>query len=91
MKPRYNVQCPRCQGTGRFDRGTCFQCKGRRSITTTRKPTIEPKNLEVTFDTGKQNFVKMYFFTLEYAIKAVEHQMLVRGWKGTIREVGHEE
>ena len=86
-KKKFNIACPRCDGTGRYDRGTCFQCKGSRSIKVTHKPSYEPRNLVVTFDNGKQDFVKMYFFSLEYAIKAVEHQLLVRGWVGTIAEV----
>ena len=24
----YNVLCSRCNGTGRYDRGACFRCKG---------------------------------------------------------------
>lgn len=83
----FNRECPRCQGTGRFDHGVCFQCKGKRFIKQKSKPTLPERNLVVTFETGKQDHVKMYFFTREYAVKAVEHQMLVRGWKGTIAEV----
>lgn len=89
-KAKFNIQCPRCQGSGRFDRGACFQCKGRRYILTSRKPSGEPHNLVVTFDAGHQNFVKMYFFSREYAIKAVEYQLITRGWKGTIAEVGQD-
>ncbi len=85
---KFNVECPRCRGTGRFDRGTCFECKGRRSVVKSRKPVAPEHNLVVTFETGEKNYVKMYFFTREYAIKAVEHQMLVRGWKGIVTEVG---
>jgi hypothetical protein len=84
---RYNVECPRCLGTGKFDRGTCFKCKGRRSVTTKLKPESEPRNFVVTFDNGKQDFIRMYFFTREYALKAIQHQMIVRGWLGTITEV----
>lgn len=87
MPNKYNVECPRCQGTGRYDRGTCFECKGNRFVKRSHKPSTEPRNIVVTFDNGKQDFVKMYFFTREYAIKAVEHQLLVRGWKGTVAEV----
>jgi hypothetical protein len=86
-KEKFNIECPRCQGTGRFDRGVCFKCKGSRTVKTTRRPSTAPRNLVVTFDTGKQDFVKMYFFTLEYAIKAVEYQLIARGWVGTVAEV----
>lgn len=84
---KYNRECPRCNGSGRYDRGACFQCKGARFITQSTKPHLPERNLCVTFDTGKQDFVKMYFFTREYAIRAIEYQMIARGWKGTISEV----
>ena len=84
----FNVQCTRCDGTGRYDRGTCFKCKGKRFVKSSRKPHLLPeRNYVVTFDTGKKNVVKMYFFTAEYALKAIEPQMLVRGWRGTIGQV----
>lgn len=84
---RFNVECGRCLGTGRFDRGTCFECKGNRFVLKTRKPKTEPRNFVVTFDNGKTNEIKMYFFLKEYALKAVEYQLIVRGWKGTISQV----
>lgn len=87
MPNKFNVECPRCQGTGRFDRGICFQCKGRRSITTTCKPSGTPRNLVVTFENGKQDFIEMYFFSIKYAIKAVECQLIAHGWVGTVAEV----
>lgn len=83
-KTKFNVECPRCLGTGKFDRGTCFECKGKRFVICSRPGKAECRNVVVTFDTGKQNFLKMYFWSAEYAIKAVEREMLVRGWKGTI-------
>jgi hypothetical protein len=83
-KEKFNVECPRCLGSGKFDRGVCFECKGKRYVLRSRPGKAECRNLVITFDTGKQNFVKMYFFTLEYAVKAVEQQMLARGWHGTI-------
>src|SRR5258708_28621144 len=43
-KTKFNIQCPRCQGTGRYDRGTCFQCKGGRSIQVTHKPSYDLRN-----------------------------------------------
>lgn len=39
----YKVTCSRCLGTGRYDRGTCFRCKGACYTTTTRKPA--PRSL----------------------------------------------
>ena len=84
---KFNTECPRCDGHGTYDRGTCFECKGRRFVKRTRKPSAPARNLCVTYNTGKQDFVTMYFFTREYAIKAVEYQMIARGWVGTITEV----
>ena len=84
---KYNVECPRCLGSGKFDRGVCFECKGTRLVKRLTKPNTAPRNIVVTFDNGKQDFVKMYFFTLEYALKAVEYQLIARGWTGTVAEV----
>jgi hypothetical protein len=56
-------------------------------VRSSRKGFKPGRNFVVTFDTGKQDAVKMYFWNAEWAIKAIEHQMLVRGWKGTISQV----
>lgn len=35
---QYKTTCPRCDGKGRFDRGTCFSCNGAGVVLTSRKP-----------------------------------------------------
>jgi DnaJ-class molecular chaperone len=41
----YSITCGRCLGTGRYDRGACFGCKGAGIKITNRKP---PERFEVS-------------------------------------------
>lgn len=41
----YNVLCSRCNGTGRYDRGTCFGCKGAGSKLQAVKPRTSARGL----------------------------------------------
>lgn len=83
---QYNVECSRCLGSGRYDRGACFRCKGRRYTKTSRKPSGTPISLVVIYENGSQNHIKMYFNRSDYAIRAVEEEMYVRGWKGRVEK-----
>lgn len=37
----YTRTCPRCNGTGKYDRGTCFACLGAKHVKTATKPTAK--------------------------------------------------
>ena len=37
----YSRVCPRCNGTGRYDRGTCFTCNGAKRIKSATPPKPE--------------------------------------------------
>lgn len=41
----YNVICSRCNGAGRYDRGTCFSCKGAGSKQQAVKPRTSARGL----------------------------------------------
>ena len=80
----FNRECPRCQGNGRYDRGTCFQCKGRRFIQQKSKPSLTAHVIEIKFDNGSKNIVTMYCRNRDHAIAAVEAQCADKGWKFSI-------
>ena len=77
----FNRECPRCQGTGRFDRGTCFECKGRRIIKQKSRPTLPAHVIEVKFDNGSKNVVTIYATRRDHAEAAIELKCAAKGWK----------
>lgn len=83
--PMFNVQCPRCNGTGKYDRGTCFECKGSRSVRRNRKPAgIIPYHFVVTYSNGTTNNVAMYFDNQLLAQLAIDDQIAAKGWEATV-------
>lgn len=80
----FNRECPRCQGTGRFDRGACFQCKGRRFIKQKSLPNLPVHVIEIRFENGTKNVVTMYGRRRVYAEAAIEEQCIAKKWKATI-------
>lgn len=82
---RFNVQCPRCQGVGRFDRGTCFECKGARSVLRTRQPKGDPVRVVVTFSDGSINTLTFWGFTFPaHAVRAAEQAVAAKGWTAQV-------
>lgn len=81
---KYNAQCSRCAGSGRFDRGTCFRCKGARFEVVARRPNFEPVNVLVEYANGKNVRVPMFFSSKKDAIAAVELELARKGWKGKV-------
>lgn len=84
----FNVQCPRCGGTGRFDRGTCFQCKGARSVKRKTKPKLPAYDFTVTYPNGSINSVRMYFRNAADAEASIRHTLTIMNWDATITRTG---
>ncbi|WP_147707822.1 hypothetical protein [Microvirga massiliensis] len=78
MSRRFNVCCPRCGGTGRYDRGACFECRGRRFVLRSRKPRGEPARVRATVD-GRRLVYEFYGFTQEQAQEALTIHLEVTG------------
>ncbi len=80
----YSRVCPRCDGSGRYDRGTCFQCKGIRYVNQTTKPRgLTAFNLTVTFINGSQNRPVMWARDRQKAIEIITAYCAVKGWEVT--------
>ena len=68
----YNVICSRCNGTGRYDRGTCFSCKGagskqqavkvRRDIATVVSGLRHDGSAEYAFERDPEGMERTYKF-----------------------------
>jgi DnaJ-class molecular chaperone len=81
----YTCQCGRCDGSGRFDRGTCFECKGVGYVNRSTKPRgLSLCILIVTYSNGSTNEVKVYASSRDKAISIVERMIRIKGWIGTV-------
>lgn len=82
----FTVVCSRCDGEGRFDRGTCFDCKGTGFRNQKTQPRhVSPFRLTVTFSNGKENNPCVWANKKETAVKIIERQMRVNGWEGAVK------
>lgn len=69
----YNIQCTRCAGEGRYDRGTCFKCHGDRFTQQIRRPAGESLKFLATFDDGERFCWEFYrFHKIENAVEALK-------------------
>lgn len=71
--------CPRCNGTGRYDRGTCFQCNGRRAITCA-KPATPMFKVTAVYENGERCIMKTY--RAKNAEEAIKKTRCARVWFG---------
>lgn len=81
---KYTCQCTRCDGSGRFDRGICFDCKGTGFVNRTTTRGLTPFRLTVTYANGRQNTPRVFATTRAKAVAIVERQMRVNGWEGAV-------
>jgi DnaJ-class molecular chaperone len=81
---KYCCQCGRCGGIGRYDRGTCFECKGNGFTNKSKQPSGNKFDLAVTYENGSTNRVTIYASTKEIAVSLVERQLKIKGWNGTV-------
>ena len=84
---RFATQCSRCDGKGRYDRGTCFGCNGRGYKNLTSKPSrVNEYHLKITFENGSSNFVTMFAHSRNVAIDLVNREVRANGWKGEVAQ-----
>lgn len=67
----YSRVCPRCNGTGRYDRGTCFTCNGACRIKTATPPKPEWE-VSAVFKDGVRRILCTKAGTEAAALKAGE-------------------
>ena len=56
---QYFKTCSRCNGSGKYDRGTCFECNGRRAITCA-KPAAPEFQVTAIYEDGVRRVMKSY-------------------------------
>ena len=81
---KFSSQCGRCGGSGKYDRGTCFECKGNGFINSARKPNLPAHNLVVTYSNGSTNNVTVHASQRRIAVEIVECQLRINGWQGAV-------
>ena len=72
--------CPRCGGTGKYDRGTCFGCKGRRAIPCA-KPATPEWQVTAIWESGERCVMKNY--RAKTADAAIKKTRMARNWEGS--------
>ena len=82
VKKSYLVQCSRCDGRGRYDRGTCFGCKGsgvKKVATKPRKTAFNLYKLEAQLINAEtfNDLPDLYATTSAIAISIVERAIRV--------------
>lgn len=81
---KFTCQCTRCNATGRYDRGTCFDCNGTGYVNRTNTRGFTPFVLTVTYENGKTNQPRIFASRKEIAVMIVERMLRINGWKGTV-------
>lgn len=85
MTKSYTCQCSRCDGSGRYDRGDCFDCKGSGFVNRKSQPRgLTPFALEVTYSNGSKNAVTVWGTSRTKAVQIVERMIRVKGWEGKV-------
>lgn len=81
----FTCQCSRCDGQGKFDRGTCFNCKGTGYENKTRQPRgLFRFVLVVTYSNGAVNKPTVWASSKAAAVQIVERMLAIKGWAGTV-------
>lgn len=70
----YTRTCPRCQGTGKYDRGTCFTCRGAKVVATSRKPATRYQ-VSAIYEDGQRRILCTKSGTHEQAVAAGKAKM----------------
>lgn len=82
--PKYTCQCTRCDGSGRYDRGTCFDCKGLGSVNKCSYRGLTPFVLKVTYTNGSTNTPRIFATNRDKAIMIIERAIRIKGWSGIV-------
>ena len=84
-KKMFTCQCNRCNGAGKYDRGTCFDCKGLGYKNRSTQPRgLTPFVLTVTFSNGSTNNPKVWATRQQIAVSIVERTVRIKGWSATV-------
>jgi DnaJ-class molecular chaperone len=75
---KFLCECGRCGGRGRYDRGTCFDCNGRKFVAKSRKPNRVPHIVRVNTPEGKVKW-EVYASSKEMAVELVRMVYIVKG------------
>jgi hypothetical protein len=82
---KFTCQCHRCDGSGKYDRGTCFDCKGTGFKNRTTQPRgLTPFVLSVTYSDQSKDTPLVFAATREKAIGIVARACRVAGWNAEI-------
>jgi DnaJ-class molecular chaperone len=82
---KFSCQCGRCGGSGKYDRGSCFDCNGLGFKNVARKPTLLAHVLTVTYSNGSVNTVTIYASLRAVAVEIVSRQLKIKGWIGEVK------
>lgn len=79
---QFSCQCSRCNGTGKYDRGTCFGCKGLGYKNQATKPRgLTEFNLTVTYANGSKNNIRIFASRHENAVSIITRICQIKGWE----------
>lgn len=81
---KHTCQCNRCNGAGRYDRGTCFDCKGTGFKSSTNTRGLTPFVLDVTYRNGSKNTPRVFASSRAKAVEIVERTLRIKGWEGVV-------
>jgi hypothetical protein len=81
---KFTCQCSRCDGTGRYDRGTCFDCKGLGYVNRVNTRGLTPFILKVVYSNGSINTPRVFASTREKAVMIVVRMMTIKGYTGQV-------
>ncbi len=84
MTQTYTCQCTRCDGSGRFDLGTCFDCKGTGYVNRATTRGLHQFVLTVTYSNGKTNTPRVFASTRAKAVQIIERTLRIKGWDGVV-------
>ena len=84
-KPRYTCQCIRCGGSGRFDRGACFDCRGAGFVNRASTRGLTPFVLAVAYENGRTESARVFATTRGKAVEIVERHLRVKGWAAVVK------
>ena len=82
----YTCQCSRCDGSGRYDRGDCFDCNGSGFVNRKTQPRgLTPFVLEVIYSNGSKNIPTVWASSRSKAVAIVARMIRVKGWQGEVK------
>lgn len=84
MNTKFTCQCTRCDATGKYDRGICFDCKGLGYVNRVSTRGLTPFVLKVVYHNGSLNSPRVFASSRAKAVAIVSRLMEIRGYTGTV-------